>query len=118
MIAGEWKRSFRNGNKNLRETAQKSYIERYDRYIEHIFSKPHTRIRLAVLSDDHDNALGWSVCENTTLHYVFVKWDNRHLGIGMSLLPKNIETITHLTDLGRKLWKMKLPGVQLDIFKE
>lgn len=64
-------------------------------------------VALAVLTDDTDVVLGWSVYEGSILHFVFVKRDARKQGIGTELIPKNAEVITHLTKSGKAIWKKK-----------
>ena len=61
-------------------------------------------LKVAVLTDDSDVTLGWSLSEPETLHYIFVASDYRKTGIGRSLLPKDIKNITHLTQIGLKIW--------------
>jgi hypothetical protein len=67
-------------------------------------------IRFAVLSDDVDVVLGFSVSEDKTLHYVHTNKDTRKQGIAKSLVPFEVEIITHLTKMGMMLWSTKLPG--------
>ena len=73
-------------------------------------------VRVAVISDAPDVALGWSLIEGDILHYVFVQADQRNRGIGRSLIPVKISWITHLTHSGMKIWN-KHKEVRLDPFR-
>ena len=55
---------------------------------------------IAVLTDDYDVALGFSVSEGCKLHYVHVHKDMRKQGIARSLDSNfEVEVITHLTKM-------------------
>jgi len=71
-------------------------------------------VKLAVLSDN--TVLGWSMIENQTLHYVWVKKEVQRQGIAKSLIPKDIEAITHLTNKGISVWVSKYPNVKFNPF--
>jgi hypothetical protein len=70
-------------------------------------NRPNTQFKLAVLPDDFDILLGWACFEGDALHYVFVKQEigARNQGIATSLVPRNVTTVTHLTKVGRRIWK-------------
>ena len=93
-----------------------TYYSIYRKVISNIISAPECKVNIAILDDDPDLALGWSVYANDVLHYVFVKRDLRKQGIGRSLMPKGINRITHLTVSGAVIWKTKIPKLKFDPF--
>jgi hypothetical protein len=100
MIFSKWLRSLRNGNEYFKIIDTTAYHANYHRYIEVLMARPNSLISIAVLSDAPDTALGWSMTELDTLHYVYVFPDNRKIGIAQTLIPHNINTISHLTKQG------------------
>ena len=116
LILSRWMRSFRYGNDYIRLIDSDSYFIAYGRYIRGILKTVNSIVRLAVLTDDTDVALGFSVIRNRTLDYVHVQKDYRHQGIGRMLVPEYIESFTHLTKTGIKLWSTKMPEAKFDPF--
>lgn len=116
VVFSGWLKSLRFGNDFYRLVEQGSYFKTYHRYIQSLLERPETEVRLAVLTDDDDVVLGFSVSRGTVLDYVYVNKDYRRLGIGRNLVPAGIETITHLTRIGLTLWNNKLTGVKFDPF--
>ena len=117
VVFSGWLKSLRFGNDFYRLMDQGSYFKTYHRFIQGILERPETEIRLAVLTDDPDVVLGFSVSRGTVLDYIYVNRDYRRLGIGRRLVPEGITTITHLTRIGLALWGSgKLPGVKFDPF--
>ncbi len=64
-------------------------------------------MKLAVLTDDRDVVLGFSVSRGKVLDYVHVQKDLRKQGIGTALIPLGIDTITHLTKSALPIWGSK-----------
>lgn len=116
MFLAQWKNSLRYGNEYFKLCDSKSFFENYSRYIETIINRKQTVIRVAVLSDDRDVALGWSCIEGNTLHYVCVQREQRNRGIAKLLVPVPIFRITHLTRPAIKIWRYKLRGAIFDPF--
>lgn len=109
FVLAKWMKSFRYGNDYIKLSDSDSYYAAYERYIRSILESPFTTTRLAVLTDEPDAALGFSVSSGKTLHYVYVGLDYRCQGIGTRLVPFNVEEFTHLTKKGMKLWATKAP---------
>jgi hypothetical protein len=107
--------SFLNGlrfnNDLFKDIESGVYYHNYHHVIDGLLSRVDCVVRLAVLDDDPDTAVGWSISEGHTLHFVFVKGDieARKHGIGTSLLPEGFNKFTHLTKIGRVIWKNKYP---------
>lgn len=117
MVYSKWMRSLKYGNEYFKLAHSDSYFTAYRRYLESILNRADTVVRLAVLSDDRDVALGWSVIEGDTLHYVHVQHEQRNRGVGRSLVPKGINVITHLTKCGLRIWPKALPHAIFDPFR-
>lgn len=106
LIFARWLRSFRFGNPYLRKSDAGDYYRHYHKYIEMLLSKPDTMVRLAVLSDDHDIVLGFSVAREDVLDYVHVQANHRRQGIAKKLIPPGITTVSHATELAKGiLWR-------------
>lgn len=87
---------------------QEAYYENYDRYVKHLLSRARNTISLALLSDDPDIALGWSMNEGEVLHYVYTCGDQRGQGVARELFKLNpFHTITHMTKDFEKLLSKK-----------
>lgn len=121
FIFSSYLHSLREGNDWFHDIDKDKYYEVYHLVLERILVRNDTVVRLAVLSDDLDVALGWSAIEGSTLHYVYVKDDKdiqcRRQHIAKDLVPGNISVITHLTRIGRLIWKRKLPKAVFDPFR-
>lgn len=118
LIHSTFKRSLRYGNDWYKLIDKDCYYQAYNQVVTVLLSRPAALVRLAVLTDDPDTCLGWSLSEEKTLHYVFVKANVgiRKLGIGTHLLPKEFNRITHLTRIGREIWQSKFPEVVFNPF--
>ena len=104
FVLAKWKRSLRDGNEYFKLIDSNSYFAAYNRYCVSLLNRPGAVIRIAIISDTPDVALGWSLIEEETLHYVFVQGDQRGRGIGKSLVPVPIKWVSHLTNTGMRIW--------------
>lgn len=109
MIYSRFLRSLRNGNQYFKLIDRKTYFTIYRSYIATLLTRPRAAVRLAVLSDDFDVVLGFSITEPEKLHYVHVNTDYRKAGIGSSLTPDPFNTFTHLTNISASIWSSKFP---------
>jgi GNAT superfamily N-acetyltransferase len=116
MILSQWMHSLRYGNDYFKLAESRSYYWAYQRFIEMLLKKPDAIVRLAVLSDDHDVVLGWSLAQEEKLHYVWVQREQRNKGIATALIPKPISRITHITKAGMGLWNKRLPKAVFNPF--
>lgn len=110
MIFAYWQRSLRHGNDYFRLVKPDAYYEAYGKYIKRILADFSCAVRLAVLAEDQDVCLGFSISRGTILDYVYVQKDYRRIGVGKSLVPADIDTITQLTKTGLLLWSNKTPS--------
>jgi citrate lyase synthetase len=109
MVYSQWLRSLRKGNDYFKLIDSKVYYDVYHRYVSNILARETTVVRFAALTDDPDTVLGFSVSAGSVLHYVFTQPMNRMQGIATTLVPFEVETITHLTKTGLSIWNSKLP---------
>lgn len=116
MIYSKWLRSLRYGNDYFRLIDADSYYRSYNIYIESILKRSNLLIRLAVLTDNHDVVLGFSVIEEDILHYCHTHKDIRRQGIARSLVKLPINFITHLTKTGMIIWNAKLTNAAFNPF--
>lgn len=104
MIMSRWLRSLRFGNPVFRKADSDTYYKHYNDFICNLMKKPDSKVRLAVLSDDHDVALGFSVSREDVLDYIHVQNDYRRIGIARKLLPEGLTTFSHITLTGTDIW--------------
>lgn len=116
FIYSKWLRSLRFGNEYFKLINSDDYYSNYKRYVSEVLDRPDVYLRLAVLTDEPDTALGFSVNEHSVLHYVYVKDDVRRLGIGSALVRK-FDTFTHLTKDALPIWTRKYPKAIFNPFK-
>jgi hypothetical protein len=116
FVFSRWLHSLRFGSEVFKHSQSDQYYASYGKYIESLLSKDSVCLRIAVLAGDEDTALGWSVCEGYTLHYVYVKPEVRNLGIAKSLVPQGIKTFSHLTNIGLAIWQDKHQGLIFNPF--
>ncbi len=107
LIYSKWLRSLRYGNDYFKLIHPEAFYRSYERYISTILDAPNAVVRLAVLTDDQDVALGFCVYRGSTLDYVHVHKHQRRLGIARNLIPDGIDTITHVTKTGLSIWGSK-----------
>lgn len=116
MILSKWLRTLRSGNDYFKLIDSVLYHSIYKDYILSVMSRPATLINLAVLTDDHDVVLGWSIVQATTLHYIYTHVDVRRQGIARALTPKHTDTISHVTKSGISFWAAVIPNAKFNPF--
>jgi hypothetical protein len=105
LIRAPFLNSLRYGNDLFKLTDKESYYGIYGRYIDALLQRPKAIVRMAVLSDG--TVAGWALVEMYTLHYVWVKKEVRRKGIAASLIPKDLTTISHVTNIWLNMWNKK-----------
>lgn len=103
-VRHRWARSFRQNNDYIKLIDAAAYYQAYPVYILNVLNRPTTVVRVAVLADDHDVLLGYSVMEFEILHYVEVPTTYRKQGIAKNLVPGKVKWFSHLTHTGKILW--------------
>lgn len=116
MIYSDFLKSLRFGNEWYRLIDSDRYYRVYHKIIDQLLERTDSQVHLALLADEPDVCLGWSLFENQKLHYVFVKGPYRKQGIGSSLIPKLFNEVTHLTKIGQAIRLSKFNDVIFDPF--
>jgi len=116
MIYSKFLRSLRYGNEMFKLIDQEPYFKNYHSYIAALLRRPESIVKIAVLSDDSDVALGWALLEPNKLHYIYVNKDNRHIGIGKTLASEPFEVFSHITTIGLSIWPKMFPKAKFDPF--
>jgi len=116
LVLSRFMRSLRYGNNYFELIDSDPYFQVYEAYINSLLARPDTKVKFAVLSDDHDNVLGFVVIENHKLHYCHVQKDYRRQGIAAALCKEPFSVITHITHTGLTIWNNKFPLVKFNPF--
>jgi len=102
-----WLHGLYYGNSWFNAIDKDVFYEKYHEVLKLLLGR--SSLRVACMEDEPDVILGYSVFTDTTLHWVFVKKAWRKLGIAKRLIPQDINTVSHLTKLGKALkpkdWK-------------
>lgn len=107
LIYSAWVKSLRHGNDFFKLIDPAAYYPVYRTHVENTLRRVNSMVRLAVITEDRDVVLGFSVSHGNVLDYVYVQKDQRRMGIGANLVPHGIETISHLTKTGLNIWGNK-----------
>ncbi len=105
MILAQWLRSLRQGNPFVRAIAPDVYYSRYNKYLNDLLASPEVTIKVAVLEEEPDTALGWVVYSGSVLHYIHVQKLVRNQGVAKSLCPASITSAANLTKTGLAILK-------------
>jgi hypothetical protein len=120
LVFSKFLRGLRYGNDLFKLIDSHSYFRVYHLVLESILNRPHTQIKFAVLTDDPDTVLGFSITEKNILHWIGVDklQRNQRAGIVDSLLPSEVKVLTHITKAGMNLWHNKFPRAIFNPFQE
>jgi hypothetical protein len=122
LVLATWIQSLRFENDFFQLIDKKTYFTVYSKVIMGILKRENARARLAVLVDDPDIVVGWTVFEGNCLHFIYVirggkgKESGRHQGIATAIYPKGVEVFTHITKIGKSIWKKKLKRLKFNPF--
>lgn len=116
VVRSRWTRSYKKDNDFMKLVHPPGYYFAYNNYVNLILNRKDTEVRLAVLEEDRDIVLGFSVIERNVLHYVHVPKAYRRQHIATMLVPDGIQWITHLTKIGMRIWSWKLPSARFNPF--
>jgi hypothetical protein len=105
FILATWLRGLYYGNDWFGKIPKEIYMDRYHKVIDAILRKPTIQASLAVLLEDPDVILGYSIYEPDILHWVYVKTAWRRIGIAKDIVPRGTNTVTHLTKIGDQIRK-------------
>jgi GNAT superfamily N-acetyltransferase len=107
VVYSKWLRSLRNGNELFKAAKSDQYYIEYHKYVEKLLNKPDSLVRFAVLSDDHDIVLGFSVSREDVLDYLYVSPEQRGQKLSTLLIPGKITAFTHMTKSWLPIWHSK-----------
>lgn len=118
FIFASWLRGLYYGNGYFREMPKDLFMSNYHDFLEKVLAMDGIRIKVACLKEDPEVILGYAVLnqENTVLNWVFVKSAWRGIGVGRSLTPSTLQSVSHLTKTGTSILRT-LPGVVFNPFK-
>lgn len=107
-------RSLYYGNEFYNKIEKASFFKNYEVIVKQILDKSQTVV--AVLQEDEDVILGYSIGAPEVLHFVFVKQAWRKQGIAKKMFNLyNFTTVTHLTKVGDPI--RERIGLTFDPFK-
>jgi GNAT superfamily N-acetyltransferase len=120
MVYSKWLRSQRYGNDFLRLVVSDAYYAAYQKHIAFVLAQPSCVVRMAVLSDDEDVVLGFSVVRGNIIDYCHTQRDYRRIGIARALMPPGLGdgtgwTLASLTRIAMLLW-CKIPKAEFNPF--
>jgi hypothetical protein len=118
MYFSKFLNTFKSGNSFFKRIEPKAYYTNYHPYIEGLLKRPDSIMNLAVLSDDEDVVLGWSLMGTECLHYIYLSPELRkkNTGITKALITRPFKAFTHLTHTGMKLWDDLCPNAIFNPF--
>lgn len=116
MVYSKWLRSLRFGNEYFMLIDSDTYYKYYNKYIDFLLNGIDSVVRLAVLADDEDVVLGFSVSHRDVLDYVHVHKDYRKIGIATKLIPKDVSVFTHITRTWLSVWNNKYSSMKFNPF--
>lgn len=105
FIFSTWLKGLRFGNDWYGLIESKAYFAAQHKVIEAILSKPNVTVKVACLKDDPGVILGYAVFAGPRLDWVHVKKSWRKIGLMKDLVPQNITSVSHVTDIGRSILK-------------
>ena len=109
FIKSTWLHGLRYGNSWFTIIPKEIYYAAYSKVVEYLMMSPKTMIKVACLKEDPEVILGYSVYnqDNSAAHWVYVKSAWRKIGIAKALVPVEVTTVTHLTNVGKEISKTK-----------
>lgn len=116
FILSSWMKGLYHGNSWFKDIDRDIYNTYYHQILEDLLKRPTIFIKMACLKDDPLVCLAYAVFENHALHYVFTKPIWRKIGLAKDLIPGHITEITHITTVGKAIWKEKYPHLKFNPF--
>lgn len=116
LVLATWLRGLKYGSDFFEMVDNEAYFTVYSKVILNLLKRPSTRVKLAVLSDEPDTVVGWSVFDGKVVHFVFVRTKARKQGIAKSLVPQEIDVVTHVTRIGKSIMKKNLSKTKFNPF--
>lgn len=118
FVYSTWLKGLYYGDSWFSDIPKDIFMKKYHAVLDGILKRNNTTLIVACLKDDPDTILGYSVASwhptdpGYVLHWAFVKSPWRRIGIGKSLMPPGVVSVSHLTKVGKAL----LPKIQDAVF--
>lgn len=116
LVYAKFLRSVKWDNEFFKLIDQDAYFNAYHLYLGSLLNRHNSVVKIAVLVDDPDVALGWALIEPHKVHYCWVNPGNRQIGVASSLLAEPFDTFTHLSNTGLMLWQSKFAHAKFNPF--
>jgi hypothetical protein len=114
LIIAPFLNSLRYGNDLFKLIDKDAFYFSYGKFIDVLLQRPNASVKFAILDDE--TVLGWCMSEQKILHYIWVKKEVRRQGIGKALMPKDFDTISHITNKGINIWVNYYPEKRFNPF--
>jgi len=108
FIYSSWLRGLWWGNDWFHEIPIEIFYNTYHTVVERILTHPETQVSVACLREDPSVILSYCVYRDKLLHWVFTKRDWRKIGLAKDIVPKDIQTVSHLTNIGKAIKPQKV----------
>ena len=107
FVIATWLRGYYYGEKAIGEIDKAAFMEAYNKRLNSLIDTNRMNIQVVCLKDDPEVILAYAALnhENTIIHWVFSKAAWRKVGLAKRLIPVTIDTVTHLTQIGRSILK-------------
>lgn len=107
LLYAAWLKGLYYGNPFMNEIDKEVFFKNYKPVVTNIMLN--CTVEVACLEDEPDVVVGFIVYKLNVLHWVYTKRNWRKLGVSKLLMPQGIDTVTHLTRIGKSLkpgnWK-------------
>lgn len=118
FISSTFLRGLYHGDSWFSKMNKQDFMVNYHPILKALVESPRNTVKVACLKDDPETIIGYSILSSDfrTLHWVHVKRNFRLAGVATSLTPTHPAAVTHLTAVGLKLLKSKLPSTKFNPF--
>lgn len=103
IVFSSWLNGLYYGNSWFKCIPKTIFMNSYHDIVDKILNHKDTSALIAVLKEDTDVIVGYSIYSEDKLHWVYVKPHWRKKGIAKSLIPKDVDSVTHLTKVGEAI---------------
>lgn len=107
FIFSTWVKGMASGTEYNALINRQQFVYHFGEFVKKRVLSPGILIMVAALKENEDVILGYSVVQRVkdknALHWVYVKREWRRLGLMKDLLPSQIDFVTSMTKVGKKL---------------
>lgn len=107
FIIATWLRGYYYGEKSIGEIDKQAFMSAYNLRLNALLDSGKLDVRIMCLKEDHEVILAYAVLSKSgeALHWIFTKSAWRKTGLAKSLVPVTINSVSHLTSVGRSILK-------------